>query len=226
MSGPLLFVYINDLCNSSEILDDNTNVIISGSDVVHMHSVMNTELGKVADWCGANDQSLNVKKIIYMINIYMIFRGSRNRLFLGDLSICIVGSLTSRVGFCRFLGLIVDENLNYCNLDIYYLKSFTNSSKIVCILHYAYLAILTQSLISSILFDPQFSKTSSVHSHNMRSSQNYKPVFVKSKIKPHSILCLGPRIYARIPLNITDQPNLHAFKRLFKQLIIDSPLFL
>ena len=47
--GPLLFlVYVNDLSNSSEILEfllfaDDTNVFISGSDIVHMHNIMNTE---------------------------------------------------------------------------------------------------------------------------------------------------------------------------------------
>ena len=77
-------------------------------------------------------------------------------------------------------------------------------------------------------FDPLFSLASSynVHSRNVRSSQNHRPVIVESNIKRHSILCLGPRICARIPLNITDQPNLHAFRHLFKQLIIDSPMFL
>ena len=69
------------------------------------------------------------------------------------------------------------------------------------------------------LFDPLFSKTSSVHSHNVRTSQNYTPIFAKSNIKHHSILCLGPRIYARIPLNITHIQISQFPKRLFKQLI-------
>ena len=86
--GPLLFlVYINDLCNSSEILEfllfaEDTNVFISGSDIVHMHNIMNTELVKVADWCGANCFSFNVKK-----TVYMIFHGSRKKLSLDDLSL-------------------------------------------------------------------------------------------------------------------------------------------
>ena len=75
-----------------------------------------------------------------------------------------------------------------------------------------------------ILFETLFSKTSSVHSYNVRSSQNYRPVFAKSSIKRHSILCLGPRIYVIIPLNYTNKPNLYAFKRLYKQLIIEVPL--
>ena len=80
---------------------DDTNVFISGSDIVHTLSVLNTELGKVADWCGANYLSLNVKK-----TVYMIFHNSRKNLCLSDLSVCTAGSPVSRVGFCLFLGLI------------------------------------------------------------------------------------------------------------------------
>ena len=44
--GPLLFlVYVNDLCNSSEILEfllfaDDTNVFISGSDIVYNNIII------------------------------------------------------------------------------------------------------------------------------------------------------------------------------------------
>ena len=123
---PLLFlVYVNDLCNSSEILGflmfaDDTNVFISGSDIRHMHNIMNTELGKVADWCGANCLSLNVKK-----TVYMIFHGSRKKLSLDGL--CIAGSPMSCVGFCKFLGLIVDEHLSF-KLHINHLISKISSN--------------------------------------------------------------------------------------------------
>ena len=108
--GPLLFlVYVNDLRNSSENLEfllfaDDTNVFISGSDIVHMHNIMNTELGKVVDWCGAYCLSLNVKK-----TVYMIFHGSRKKLSLDDLSICI--SCVS----CWFLYI----SWAYCGLNIF-----------------------------------------------------------------------------------------------------------
>ena len=288
--GPLLFlVYVNDLCNSSEILEfllfaDDTNVFISGSDIVHMHNIMNTELVKVADWCGANclALSLNVKK-----TVYMIFHGSRKKLSLDDLSICIAGSPVSRVGFCKFLGLIVDEHLsfklhinhliskissnigiisrirrcrysntktaitlyyslihphlNYCNLIwasnystilhpllilqkrflrvALYLPFNTHTEPIfkqlkilrVHEINFFHAGILMYKLDHHMLpavFHPLFSKTSSVHSYNVRSSQKYRPVFAKSNIKRRSILYLGPKICTKIPTFITDQPNL------------------
>ena len=73
------------------------DAVLIGSDVVHMHNIVNTELVKVTDWCGANCLSLSVKK-----TVYMIFRGSRKKLSLDDLFICIAGSPVSRVGFLGF----------------------------------------------------------------------------------------------------------------------------
>ena len=68
--GPLLFlIYVNDLCNSSEILKfllfaDDTNV--SGSDIyAYMHNIMNTELGKVADWYGKYLSIISRKRFIW-----------------------------------------------------------------------------------------------------------------------------------------------------------------
>ena len=68
--GPLLFlIYVNDLRNSSEILKfllfaDDTNV--SGSDIyAYMHNIMNTELGKVADWYGKYLSIISRKRFIW-----------------------------------------------------------------------------------------------------------------------------------------------------------------
>ena len=54
--GPLLFlIHVNDLSNSSEILDlllfaDDTTIFMSASDIITLHNIMNSELEKVADW--------------------------------------------------------------------------------------------------------------------------------------------------------------------------------
>ena len=77
--GPLLFlIYVNDLCNSSEILDflfaDDTTIFMSASNILTLNNIMNSELDKVADWCNANFLSLNVK-----ITVYMVFHGVRKK---------------------------------------------------------------------------------------------------------------------------------------------------
>ena len=70
-----------------------------------VHSANDYDLGKVAAWYGENYLSLNVKQ-----TVDMIFHNSRKKLCLGDLSTCVTGSLISRVGFYRFLGLISLSN--------------------------------------------------------------------------------------------------------------------
>ena len=205
----------------------------------------------------------------------------------------------SRVGFCKFLGLVVDEHisfklhinhliskisgnigiisrirrcintktaitlsysliyphLDYCNLIwasnyplpyICYLFFKKSLRVALCLPFNTYTELIFKQLkilrvheinffhsgilmykidhhMLSTLFHPLFSKTSSVYSYNVRSSQKCRPVFVKSNVKRRSILYLGPKIYTKIPTFITNQPN--AFKRLYQQFIIDSPMF-
>ena len=83
---------------------------------------MNTERGKVTDWYCANCLSLNVEK-----TVYVIFHSPSKKLSLDYLSICIAGSPASRVGFCKFLGLIVDEHLSF-KLHINHLISNISSN--------------------------------------------------------------------------------------------------
>ena len=210
----------------------------------------------------------------------MIFHGSRKKLSLDDLSICIAGSPVSRVGFCKFLGLVVDEHLsfklhinhlinkissnigiisrirryintktaitlyysliyphlNYCNLI--WASNYSTILHPLLILQKRFLRVAlclplnthTEPIFKQLkilrvheinffhagilmykldhhmlptLFHPLFSKTSSVHSYNVRSSQKYRPVFAKSNIKRRSILYLGPKVYTKIPTFIT-----------------------
>ena len=87
-----------------------------------VHSANDYDLGKVAAWYGENYLSLNVKQ-----TVDMIFHNSRKKLCLGDLSTSVAGSLIFRVGFYRFLGLIVDEHLSF-KLHIHHFISKISSN--------------------------------------------------------------------------------------------------
>ena len=97
--GPLLFlIYVNDLCNSSEILDfllfaDDTITFMSASDIITSHNIMDSELEKVADWCNANVLSLSVK----ITQFLWCSAALGKKLCLDDLSIFIAGTPLTRV---------------------------------------------------------------------------------------------------------------------------------
>ena len=67
--GPLLFlIYVNDLNNTSSILDpimfaDDTNLFYSHKNIHELFAKVNEELEKIGDWFKANKVSLNNKKL-------------------------------------------------------------------------------------------------------------------------------------------------------------------
>ena len=71
--GPLLFlIYVNDLCNASDILDpimfaDDTNLFLSHQNINILFDKFNEELQKIETWFKANKLSLNSKKTKYAL---------------------------------------------------------------------------------------------------------------------------------------------------------------
>jgi hypothetical protein len=67
--GPLLFLlYINDICNASDILHyvlfaDDTNLFHSHKNLPFLIDQVNHELLKLSDWFAANRLSINFEKI-------------------------------------------------------------------------------------------------------------------------------------------------------------------
>ena len=71
--GPLLFLlYINDMCNSSSILNftqfaDDTTLTHSGTSLENLTNEIETELAKVLDWLLANKLIINLTKTHTML---------------------------------------------------------------------------------------------------------------------------------------------------------------
>ena len=111
--GPLLFlIYINDLCQVSNILDmilfaDDTNIFYSHKDPNFLNTVVNTELDTLSSWFQANRFSINVKK-----SNFVIFKSAQNRQNL-DFSFFIDNNKIDRVEEVMFLGVILDQTLNW-----------------------------------------------------------------------------------------------------------------
>ena len=110
--GPLLFLlYINDLasvCHSSMpiFFADDTNLFLKGTDLKLMESEINKELNDISLWLKVNKLSLNIGK-----THYMVFH-SKNKCSV-DMNIKIDNNIINRVSYTKFLGIIIDEKLNW-----------------------------------------------------------------------------------------------------------------
>ena len=109
--GPLLFLcYINDIAHSSKLLTfilfaDDSTVLFSHKDPYILLATINNELIYLNNWIQANKLSLNLQK-----THYMLFSSS-----LDNLPGQVVFNQTpiDRVRTAKFLGLFIDEHLNW-----------------------------------------------------------------------------------------------------------------
>ena len=110
--GPILFLlYINDMSRSSSLLKfvhfaDDTTVFFANKCMKHVHSVMNEELIKVDEWLKSNRLSLNVSKTSYMLVSHNANVNDAN-------FISIRGNILNRVNCVKFLGVLLDDKLNF-----------------------------------------------------------------------------------------------------------------
>ena len=110
--GPLLFLlYINDIASVSSILfsilfADDTTLFYSSNNLQELSDVVNNELSKMIEWLNANRLSLNIDK-----THFMIFRPK------GKKESCPTihrnGSSIQEVDDAKFLGIIIDNKLNW-----------------------------------------------------------------------------------------------------------------
>ena len=116
--GPLLFlIYINDLPNFSSQLTsilfaDDSNLFSDGPNLHDLQTKINNELPKLVEWLKANRLSLNIGK-----THLMVFSPRKNPVLKAE--IFIDGKLLDIVTKTKFLGLILDNNLNWKSHALY-----------------------------------------------------------------------------------------------------------
>jgi len=113
--GPLLFLlYINDIVNVSKILlpilyADDTNLFLNGKSISQLIKTLNNELINLVKWLNANKLSLNVDK-----THYMIFSSKNKKVQVDEsLKVTINNVEIERVHITKFLGVLVDDKLNW-----------------------------------------------------------------------------------------------------------------
>ena len=112
--GPLLFIlYVNDMINCSKLLHfilfaDDTNLFYSSSNYKDLIDVVNIELGNLSEWFRTNKLSLNIAK-----TNYVLFGNRRKCLSDTNFMISINGSVVERVISTKFLGVYIDQDLNW-----------------------------------------------------------------------------------------------------------------
>ena len=110
--GPILFlVYINDLANICRntlpfLFADDTNLFISGSNLPQIEEMLNQELQEILLWLKVNKLSLNIKR-----THYMLFTNKRST--KPCISVDIDGHSIDAVEYTRFLGIYIDNKLNW-----------------------------------------------------------------------------------------------------------------
>jgi len=114
--GPLLFlIYINDLHKSSSALNcilfaDDTNLFYSSKNIKTIFHTVNNELTHINEWFKANKLSLNITKTKYTL-FMKSSRADNLPLKLPNLNINKIS--INRAYSMKFLGIIIDEHLNW-----------------------------------------------------------------------------------------------------------------
>ena len=108
--GPLFFLlYINDINNACNLLNlifaDETNVFMSHKDLNYLSDMLNLEMDKLSS--GLKQTSLNLKK-----TKFMVFKPCQKRSFC-NIQISIDNDNIVKVKATNFLGVLLDENLNW-----------------------------------------------------------------------------------------------------------------
>ena len=118
--SPMFFlIYINDLHNSLEseprLFADNTCLLVKGLNFEQLEINLNTELHHLHLWCNVNKLSINPAKLSVnpaKTNI-VIIPLKRIKTPISHLNISSNGTPVSIVSCAKYLGVIIDNELNF-----------------------------------------------------------------------------------------------------------------
>lgn len=125
--GPNLFIlYINDIvkqakqCNI-QLFADDTLLYYIGDNITDIVNIINLELCQITNWLTKNSLKVNIEKTKFMIlkSRYNIADTRNNN------GIYILNNKIEQVSECKYLGIIIDENLTFSSHAIYITKKMS-----------------------------------------------------------------------------------------------------
>ena len=152
--GPLLFlIYMNDLpsciTHAKVILfADDTTLYTSSENINTLYHNINIDLLNLVEWFRSNKLALNSSKTHYMIF-------TRQKVDFNQQLVKIESSIIERKNTCKFLGLLIDDKLNWSE-HITYIRSKISRSlyamnRLKHVVSSRYLKTLYDSLVHSYI---------------------------------------------------------------------------
>ena len=148
--GPLLFIlYINDMKNSSDKLHfsqfaDDSTATYSSSNLNTCQTTLKTEFIKVLDWLTANKLIINLNKT----NL-MVFTNKTRR---ADVSIDVNNHNIKEIKECKFLGIMLDNKLNWHSHINYISNKISKSVAILRLLKYIFPKNILKTLYLTLVY--------------------------------------------------------------------------
>ena len=111
---PVVFLYINDLSNTSKLLSfhffaDDTDIYCSSENLNDLELILNQELNTVAEWMKSNRLALSILK-----TNFVLFHFKRLKPYK-SLNLKIDGVNIQEVSTVKYLGVTFDSNLTWKN---------------------------------------------------------------------------------------------------------------
>lgn len=150
--GPLLFLlYINDFSNCTNSLDlhlfaDDSNLFYCHKNVARLEMTINYELENVKSWLCANKLSLNISK-----SNFALFHPPQKKV-ITRIKLHINNVSLEEKSHIKYLGIMLDSNLNWKNHVQYISKKIKRSIGIISKIRYYVALDVLISLYHALLY--------------------------------------------------------------------------
>jgi hypothetical protein len=166
--GPLLFlIYINDIQNAGDkallnLFADDTSIFVFDKDIDNLYRKCNTELDLISKWFIANKLNLSLDKCVYT---FFSHHKQRNKV---NLKLYINDTELQRVETSKYLGIFIDENLNWHT----HIQYIINKLLKFCSIFYKLRSIIPYQILKKLYF-------SLVHPHLNYCVEFYANTYIK-----------------------------------------------